>query len=340
MELVEPLLQKASAVFARHFPPRTSFAKCFFLSWYCSLGDCTFCYRSTVKNKIAHPEQARRTKSSIYAEAFVAKQLGWDIEFLTGGYGIYPVEDLVEITRTVSLIYGEKVWINFGVMSKPTLDKFRPYVKGVVASIETINPALRARVCPSKPLDAYLALYRFAGSDLLKSCAFIVGIGETPDDIVAFHNFIRDNHLARITIYALHPVKGTPFTHGPPLDYYLWWIAKTRIVFPTLDIVAGIPVDGRGTDLILRAGANTVTKFPIMRKFATPAAQRLEEDLQRSGRSFPCTFTRVPDINWAREIDMLPLDGENKEKIRGALPNYLARLRKRAPSIPLVYIHS
>jgi biotin synthase-like enzyme len=325
---MQELLDQASKVYHENWPNTTNFGKCFFLSWYCSVNDCNFCYRSTIA-KPEDPSKSRRSLGSVFVEAFLSCKLGWDIEFITGGYGIYPLDDLVEITRVISKMYGHKVWLNLGVLNKIALERFKPYVEGVVASIETINPELRAKVCPSKPLEGYLQLYKNAGDDYKKSCAFIVGLGEKPEDIVALHNFIRDNKLDRITFYALKPVKGTPYKEGPESNYYASWIAKTRIAFPKLEIIAGI-TGRRAHDvgLLLKAGANQITKFPALRKFGSDEAKEFEKQLKESGREFRSNLTTLPDLDWNAEIDAVDISEEYKTEMKRVLPSYLKRLNK------------
>lgn len=271
----------------------------------------------------------KRKLGSIFVEAFLSQKLGWDVEFITGGYGIYPIDELVAITKGISQIFGKKIWINLGVISKPALEKFKPYVKGVVASIETINPKLRDYVCPSKPMSGYLKLYENAGDDFEKSCAFIVGLGEVEEDINLLHEFIRDNKLSQITFYALKPVAGTEYTEGPEINYYASWIAKTRIAFPKLNIVAGI-TGRRAKDvgLLLKAGSNLITKFPALRKFGDEDAIEFQKQLTESGREFTCNLTKIPELNWNTEIDKLPLDQLYRDEMKSILPTYLSRLKK------------
>ena len=133
------LIEQANKIYKENFDNYTWFGRCIFLSWYCDVGTCKFCYRSTQKDRIKFAEHAKRTPASILTEALLAKNLGWRIEFLTGGYKIYPTEELIEIARLVSLVYGEKIWLNLGALKKEELLKFKPYIKGIVASYEKIE---------------------------------------------------------------------------------------------------------------------------------------------------------------------------------------------------------
>lgn len=329
MKITPELLEQATKVYKEHHPNTTSFAKCLFLSWYCSVNDCNFCYRSTITKK-EDPSKMRRSLGSILVEGFLARECGFDLEFITGGYGIYPLKDMVDIARVLSIIFKKKIWINLGVMSRPALKQFKPYVQGVVASIETINPKLRNVVCPSKPLSGYEQLYANAGDDFEKSCAFIVGLGERDEDITLLHDWIRKHNLSQITFYALKPVKGTPYTKGPDIEYYATWIAKTRIAFPKLKIIAGIT--GRRADdvgVLLKAGANQITKFPAFRSFGSDEAKLFQKHLDESGRECASNFVRLPDVDFVARIDGLPIEDQYKIQMKEVLPRYLERLQKK-----------
>lgn len=329
MRITPELLDEATKVYKENHPNTTCFSKCIFLSWYCSVNDCNFCYRSTIE-KPADPSKSRRTLGSVFVEGFLAKECGFDLEFITGGYGIYPMKDMVEITRVLSIIFNKKIWLNLGVLGKPALEQFKPYVEGVVASIESINPELRKIVCPSKPLSGYEQLYANVGDDFKKSCAFIVGLGEKSEDITLLHDWIRKHKLDQITFYALKPVKGTPYTKGPDIEYYAAWVAKTRIAFPKLKIITGItgrrPQD---VGILLKAGANVITKFPAFRQFGSDAAKVFQQQLDDSGRECHSNLVTLPDIDFVARIDALPISDDYKEQMKVVLPRYLERLTKK-----------
>ena len=87
------------------------FERAIFISWYCSLGDCAYCYMSTQKQKISDPKKAKRTTASILAEAYLCKKLGWKIGFLSAGYGSYTQESILDLCKKVYEVYGEKLWL-------------------------------------------------------------------------------------------------------------------------------------------------------------------------------------------------------------------------------------
>src|SRR3989338_862326 len=334
-EETKKLVDEANQVFIENQGNEVWFGRCIFLSWYCSLGDCTFCYRSTQKHKIQHPREARRTKASILTEVFLIKHLGWRLEFLTGGYGVYRMPELIDIAKNTSKIYGSKIWLNIGALGTDNLDAFQPYVKGVCASLETLNPDLHKKVAPSKSIEPFEKMFINASEkNYRKSMCIIIGLGETKEDIKYLHEFISKYNLDRMTFYALNPIKGTPFSEGPDPEYYAWWIAKTRIAFPKMQIIAGTGYSRvREVELLVRAGANAITKFPATRFFASKEAQMLEEGINKTGRRFTSTLTKVPDLDWDKEVDDCDLDPELAAKIKIKLKSYLDMLRGKRDKI-------
>lgn len=321
----QQLISEAGAVYRNNFDGRTWYGRCIFLSWHCSIADCTFCYRSLPKHQVAHPEGSRRSMGSVLLEALFCRIFNWRIEFLTGGYGMMPTEDLVEFAKNVSLVYGEKIWLNIGVITPSQIEMLRPYVKGVCASMETLDPELHKQVCPSKPIAPY---DKMLGSltGFKKSIAVIVGMGDT--SMQPLFDFIEKHSLDRVTIYALKPIKGGPFTHGPTPDEYVSWIAQLRIRFPKLEIIAGTNLRRcEETRLVMQAGANAITKFPATKHFGSTLAHTISDMIREEGRAFVSNLTALPDVNWDSEIAALPIADDYKQQMREKLPDYLKRFR-------------
>ena len=321
---LQKLIQKANRVYNQNFPKNTRFGRCLFLSWYCSLGNCDFCYRTVEKKRIEAPSLAKRRKESIYTEAIIAKKLNWDLEFLTGGYGILPFQDLLEISRVVSQIFGKKIWLNMGVMSKPQLEQLKPYVEGFVASVETLEPKLHKRVAPGKPIAPFEHMLRNAKEMGFKTgFTIILGLGEPKEDYKYVHDFIKKHDIDRLTYYALRPVKGTRYKQGPSPEYVAWWIAQTRIDFPKLEITIG-SAETRLPELhlLLEAGANMITKLPATRLFGTEGGLKFKEEVEKAGRIFESEFLALPQIDWKKEVDRLDLTQDRKEKLLGKLLEY------------------
>ncbi|MEA3515182.1 MAG: radical SAM protein [Nanoarchaeota archaeon] len=323
------LIKEAKEVYSENFDNIAWFGRCIFMSWYCDLGTCKFCFRSTTKHKIKHAKSAKRSVSSLLTDALIGRNLGWRIEFLTGGYRIFSFDEMLDIIKKVSHIFQQKIWLNLGVMEKEQLEMIKPYVEGVCASIETAEPKLHDLICPDKPIQPYSDFLDLAEEmGFKKSMTIVVGLGEKKEDIGYLFDFIEKHNLDRITFYALKPVQGTGYTKSPEPEYYAWWIAKTRIRFPKLEIIAGLtPKQPDYTKLILDAGANAITKFPVLKKFNSPETQLIEKMVRDSGREFVSVLNKLPEIDWDKKIDELEFDDGLKEEIRQKLGMYLKKMR-------------
>ncbi len=323
-EAQKELINKAEGIYKSNFNKNVWLGRCIFLSWYCSLGNCDFCFRSTQKHKIHFPERARRTKESIYTEAFIAKSLNWKLEFLTGGYGIYSFEDLLEITKTCSEIFEEKIWLNLGVLSKKQLEEFSPYVEGIVASVETLEPNLHKKVAPGKPLQPFEKMLDHAKDlNFKRSITIVLGLGETIYDYEYVKNWIEKYELNRITYYALRPVVGTPYAKGPDPEYVSEWIAKTRIDFPKIDIIIG-SAETRIPEihLFLKAGANAFTKIPATKIFGTEGAKQIVAQTKIAQRNFTSELITLPNVDWQKEVNSKIKDKKLAQKILLKLEDY------------------
>ncbi len=314
------IIDDAKAVYEANFQMTTQFERALFLSWYCSKGDCAFCYMSTQNTGPI----ARRTKESVYAETIISHACGWGIEFLSGGYDSFDIKELVDIAKNVSMITKKKQWLNIGALRKNELEAFIPYIKGYVGTLECANPKLRKKICPSKPLGDIEKTYSLCDElGLEKSATIIIGLGETMDDFEWFARFIRRNNITRVTFYSLNPQKGTIFTSSPKIGYYEEWIARTRVAFPDIWITAGAWYDK--TDYFSRlliAGANNFTKFPALKYFNTRYAKDIESEIRKAGRELIGTLTKKPVIDFD-----LSVFGKSKEKVRKKLEQYMKKLK-------------
>jgi len=325
------LIKKAGQVYSENFPAETFFGRCIFLSWYCDLGTCKFCFRSTTKHRIMHAENAKRSLASILSDAIIGKNLGWRIEFLTGGYRIFSFDEMLSIIKLVSQVYQQKIWINLGTMDESQLKQLNPYVEGICASIETAEPELHNKICPDKPIKPYLEMLELAGNlGFKKSITIVIGLGEKKSDINHLFDIIDKYKLERITFYALKPVQGTQFTESPQPEEYAWWIAQTRIRFPKIEIMAGLtPKNPDYTGIILKAGANAITKFPAIKEFGSPKARVVERMSAESGRKFNGSLTVMPDVDWDAEIEMIDADKATKQRIKEKLRESLAIMQDK-----------
>ena len=235
-----------------------------------------------------------------------------------------PFSDFLEYVKAVVAVYGEKIWLNIGLLSPEQLEELAPYIKGICASMETLNPELHKKVCPSKPIAPYDKMLSAIGNRFKKSIAVIVGLGDTLEDMKYLFDFIEKHNLDRVTMYALKPVKGTEFTQGPSVEEYVQWIARLRIHFPKLEIIAGTNLRrSEEVGYLLRAGANAITKFPALKQFGTKKAKLIDSLIKNEGRDFISNFVDVPaNIDWDKEIDSLGLKEKYKPEMKKIMSDY------------------
>ncbi|MBL7051373.1 radical SAM protein [Candidatus Woesearchaeota archaeon] len=326
------LIQKANQTYLKHFNKETYFERALFFSWYCGLGDCTFCYMSINQTK-QDPKKAKRTFSSILAETLISKELNWKIEFISGGYQSYTKKELLFLIKAIHSITKEKQWLNIGTLNKKELTMFKPFTKGYAGTIETVNWELRKKVCPSKTLQPILKTFQHCDElKLKKAITIILGLGETIKDFQNLKQFIKQHKISKVTFYTLNPHPGTPFKNPPTKKYASKWIAKTRIEFPKLHIIAGAWIDK--TDYysaLLKAGANNITKMPSIRKFNSKELKNIESEVKKAGRIFKSKLTKLPDINWDKKILSLNpkiFPNELKKEITIKLNKYLKQMKK------------
>ncbi len=311
---------------------KTWFGRCIFVGWYCERGSCKFCYRSTTSHKKKHAVKSRRSMSSMIADAVIGKALGWKFEYLTGGYANWDIDRIAEIAKNISEVYKEKIWVNLGVLSEEDLDKLEPYVEGICASMETLEPELHNKICPDKPMEPYFEMLKLAKQKGFKTSATIViGLGEDKEKIGLLFDFIKEHELDRITFYALKPVRGTEFENAesPSVEDYSWWIKKTREEFPEIEIIAGLtPKKVDYVKEILEAGATAITKFPAVRLFGSEKAKLIEKMAKEAGREFVGSLTKIPSgIDWDNKVDLLSIDNELKNKVKDKIQLNLAKMR-------------
>ena len=318
-----------SGGFCRKMEGKIYFGRCIFLSWYCEKGTCKFCFRSTIKHKIKHSAGAKRSLASILTDAVIGRHMGWSIEFLTGGYGIFSFDEIVDISSKVSEIYGHKIWVNLGVLSREELQKLQPYVEGVCASIETIEEKRHDELCPDKPIEPYEEMLQTAKEmGFKRSMTIVVGLENSIDDIDILHDFIKKHELERITFYALKPVKGSPFNESPTPEYYAEWIKRTREKFPQIEIISGLtPKNPEYTKYVVEAGTDAITKFPVLKKFNSEETRMIESMIKEEGFEFEGHLNELPDVDFHEEVDKLNFDQELKEKIHEKMEQYLKKMR-------------
>ncbi len=326
---MQDLIKQAKKVYNSNFSSKVTFERAVFFSWGCTIGDCTFCYMSTQPlDKVA--KETKRSNASILAEFLLAKHLGWDIGFFTGGIGVLKPDELEFLLKIIYQITSEKIWLSVGPLPKTLLEKYLPYIRGVVGSTETINPVLHKKVCPSKPLKPYEVMFENAKKlDLDRAMTFIVGMGETRKDFKLLKNFITKYDISKIHVYGLIPQRGTPFENSsiPTKEEQAWWIANLRIAFPKLDIQCGIWEDRiERISYLLDAGSNSISKFKALKLFGTSIARQIEEQATLADRKFVGTLSKMPEIDWNQKINSLEINKDLKRDIRKKLDLYLQKM--------------
>tara|TARA_Y100000310_G_scaffold291943_1_gene320287 strand:- start:21863 stop:22849 length:987 start_codon:yes stop_codon:yes gene_type:complete len=321
------IIEKANKVYLENFKPVTWFERALFFSWYCKIADCKYCYMSTQPNK---NKDAVRSIASILAETIICKRFGWRVGFISSGHNAYSTDKILFLLKNINKITGEKLWLNIGVLKEDELKLFSPYVKGVVGAIETVNPQLHEELCPSKPIGPFMKMFKASKRLGLKNAmTIIVGLGETIKDFPLLKEFIIKHNIEKIHIYGLNPQNGTIFekVKPPSAEYQSEWIAKTRIAFPKIDIQAGIWVDKvENVSALLKAGANSISKFPAIRRFNSKEALGIEEEAKKAGRKFQGSLTRLPKPDFSKELNKIPNDLKRDVDIK--LRKYIELMNK------------
>ncbi|MDD1774568.1 MAG: radical SAM protein [Methanobacterium sp.] len=298
------LLKAANEITLQEHGGTLTLERAIFLSWWCDKGDCAFCYMSSQKSRISDPARARRNVQSILAEAELVRRIGWNVEFLSGGYGSFTTSEIKNISQRIYDITGKPVWLNVGITRE--LEEYGEEIRGITGAVETANPDLHKRICPSKPLEDIEVMLDTAGElGFKKAITIILGLGETPEDLKYLFDLIGDLGINRVIFYSLNPHKDTPYENfsQPASLYYAGMMAATRIKFPELEIIAGTWIDNLANigPLIL-SGANGLTKFPLFKMFGTSHGRRVEEEVKWAGRKLKGTFTDMDRLSNGENI--------------------------------------
>ena len=200
------LIKKANEITLKNHSNKIYLERAIFLSWYCDKGDCAFCYMSTQKDKILNPSKAKRRIPNILAEAEMCKRLDWNIEFLSGGYKTFTTKEIKDIATEIKNITNKGVWLNTGITKD--LDIYGNEIIGITGAVETVNPSLHEKICPSKPLNEISEMLDTAKNlGFKKAITIILGLGETLDDIDYLIQYIKDHDIDRVIFYSLNPHK-------------------------------------------------------------------------------------------------------------------------------------
>jgi len=308
---------------------QTWFEKAIFLSWYCSKGDCTFCFMSTQKDKISEPRLARRTTASILSEIFIAKKMGWKINFLSSGYHSHTIAEMEKLLQHIRKIYSAEIILNIGHLNDEKIQRYLPYIDGICGSLETINREVHKKVCPSKSIVDIEKMFTIANNypQLKRVITIVLGLGETIDDFPLLQQFIKKYRIDRVTYYRLKRHPGTPFEFAKEITtmYYVDWLRKTREAFPKIEITVGSWITHFDELHQLLQYADAITKFPSIRLFNSQYAKQIEHEAYKAGKTFQGSMTIDPQID-INEVDTLPLPDAIKDRMKILLEKYLHRM--------------
>ena len=287
------LIKKANDISLKKHSNTISLERAIFLPWYCDKGDCAFCYMSTQKDKIQDPKKAKRRIPNILAEAEMCKRLEWNIEFLSGGYKSFKNDEIKNIALNIKKITSQSVWLNTGITNE--LEIFDDEITGITGAVETANPTLHNKLCPSKPLEDISEMLDKSKSLKFKNAiTIILGLGETIDDLDYLIQYIKDHKIDRVIFYSLNPHKETIFANSsaPSSLYYAQIVSTIRINFPKIEIICGTWIDNLANiGILILSGANGITKFPLFKMFGTRYGKRVEDEIKFTGRKIQGTFT-------------------------------------------------
>jgi biotin synthase-like enzyme len=312
------------------------------LSWWCDVKNCKFCHMST--QNTGDPQKAKRKPWSILAEAELINRIGWDVEFLSSGYGAYSTGELKELTQMIAHVTKRPQWLNVGVLSGEEL-RFGDEVEGIIGSVETVGKT-RKEICPSKPLGPIKKMLKEAKeSGLRTGITIVLGLGEKVEDIPVLLDLIAELEIDRITLYSLNPHKGTEMGNSPPPAsiYQAGVIALTRLEFPKIQIIGGTWIDQLpNIGLMLLAGANGITKYPVFSMFDNRHGKKVEEEVRFANRLLLGTFTDMDILEGKkaidREKDPKSVFGYRRPKISEVAKEKLNRFKDRKQEMVESYI--
>lgn len=322
IEILEQI-NKANTLSLKKGYTEISLERAVFLSWWCDKGDCKFCYMSTQKEKIKDPSKAKRRVQNILAEAEMCSRLGWNIEFLSGGYKSFSTSEIKSIAENIKTITGDGVWLNTGITDE--LEEYGSEIKGITGAVETANPEFQKEVCPSKALDDISDMLDKAGDlGFKKAITIILGLGETYEDVEYLIQYIRDHKIDRVIFYSLNPHPETIYANSsqPASLYYARIVSRIRLEFPELEIICGTWTDNLANiGILILSGANGITKFPLFKMFGTKYGKRVEEEVKWTGRTLKGTFTDKSKLGSETSEFSPELDKYIKRYIKDSLKN-------------------
>jgi methylornithine synthase len=294
-EHIDALFHMARLLRRKYFQDKILLYGFLYISTYCR-NNCNFCFYR-VSNS-ASPRYRKSEDEVVEAAVNLAKS-GVHLIDLTMGEDPYffncqsdGFDGFCRLVERVKAAVGLPIMVSPGVvpenvlkaMAKAGADWFSCYQ-------ETHNRDLFSRLRPGQDYDARFNVKQRAHEHgFLIEEGILVGVGESPGDIVDSLGFMQALGADQVRVMNFVPQAGTPMQDHVPPDPLkeLLIIALMRLVFPGKLIPATLDVAGLGgLKQRLEAGANVVTSIvPPCRGLAGVAQSVLDiDDARRATES-------------------------------------------------------
>lgn len=195
--------------------------------------DCAYCGISTYNTSVA---RYRMNKAEILAavEQAVVKY-GFKSLVLQCGEGAYPIEELVDIVKTIKNTYAALICISFGEIGFDGLTAmYDAGARAILMRFETSSPVLYKKVCPGRSLEKRISELREAYRlGYLITTGSLIGIpGQQIEDIINDIQLASELHAEMMSFgpFISHP--QTPLHNVPSVDEELMLkvISVARII--------------------------------------------------------------------------------------------------------------
>lgn len=249
---------------ARYFGHRVFLYGFIYFSTFCS-NDCSFCF---YRRSNPLPGRYRKSAKEIVQTAVELAHSGVHLIDLTMGeddFFLTRPESLASLVTQVRAASGLPVMVSPGVLDGAALDRLAAAGASWYALYqESYSEALFARLrLGQSPAVRLAAKSHAARHGLLLEEGLLVGVGETPFDLLVSLEAMRSQDFAQVRAMTFIPQQGTTLSHRTPdFSRELLLIAVMRLVFPRRLIPASLDVDGLvGLAERLDAGANVITSI-------------------------------------------------------------------------------
>jgi biotin synthase len=227
--------------------------------------DCHYCAQS-MSSKVQIEEYPMKSESEILAEAKAAYEQGafrYCLVMSGTGPSDERVEKIAKVVREIKSRYAIEVCVSPGVITFPQAKKLKE------AGLDRLNHNLNtsrkhySKICTTHTFEDRLATLLAARDAGLKVCSgVIVGMGESPEDILDLALKLRDLKAESIPVNFLIPIPGIALKEAVGLtpDYCLRVLCLFRFLNPKaeLRIAAGREMHLRGLEPLGLFVANSI----------------------------------------------------------------------------------